>query len=448
MVDNWGNLYSALSIIHFKYGLKIISEPMKIKNLLADLSPESQKENKALFNVLCDKDIERYITNNPYVDRECLVSRIENNFGLSVEWSQKIAVGIIALMGEVYTEKKALLFEDSVDKAEIKLLPTTTHTVASDNSKIMKQKTPSYEQQLIGSGYNHLINGQWDKAMKKFESVIENSTNPRAYVGKMMVTLGIKKENEIPYYKGEFQSNPYWKKVINNATGSYKDKLQRYEREHKTILDRKKQITRIDGKNTLSDYLSETSNGYLSWSEAKKIFAPFIEYLISINANVNNYKYIQVNPDNLCFEDNRLYICNFIDVQSMIQGNSYYVVDGYSAIEVYKSGVRDESSLVYSVAMCLYKSLTGIIPPSALEREENDKLIIPYDIANNLPMEVIKALSSALQIYPNRRTKTLDEIYNSLKVVQTNVPRKASDVGEKSKDNKKKFSLKNIFFKH
>lgn len=48
----------------------------------------------------------------------------------------------------------------------------------------------------------------------------------------------IRKENEIPFCERNFESDPNWIKVKSNATGSYKDRLLRYEREHGSRLNR------------------------------------------------------------------------------------------------------------------------------------------------------------------------------------------------------------------
>lgn len=57
----------------------------------------------------------------------------------------------------------------------------------------------------------------------------------------MMTTLHIRKESEIHLFDREFETDLNWINAKNKATGSYKDKLLRYEREHRTHLSRIKQ---------------------------------------------------------------------------------------------------------------------------------------------------------------------------------------------------------------
>ena len=238
--DKWEKLYAALKDIHCNYGADIVSEPNKVKNLLLDFASGIPNEVKAFSNVICEQDINRYISGGAEIQMEYLVSRIEDNMGLSTEWAQKIAVGIFALLGKTVPLKVQTTQEKK--KPEAQTAPTTvTKTTKTTPPKSKPQKTQSYEQQLISSGYSRLSNGLWDKAMESFDNALRTSSYPRAYVGKMMATLHIRKESEIPLFDREFETDPNWIKAKNNATGSYKDKLLRYEREHRTHLSRIKQ---------------------------------------------------------------------------------------------------------------------------------------------------------------------------------------------------------------
>lgn len=239
MNDKWGKLYAALKDINNNYGADIVSAPNKVKNLLLDFAPSIPNEVKAFSNVICEQDINRYISSGAEMQMDYLVSRIEDNMGLSTEWAQKIAVGVFALLG-----KSVPVIEQTTQekkKSGPQTAPTTVTKTTKTPPKSKPQKTQSYEQQLISSGYSRLSNGLWDKAMESFDNALRTSSYPRAYVGKMMATLHIRKESEIPLFDREFETDPNWIKAKNNATGSYKDKLLRYEREHRTHLSRIKQ---------------------------------------------------------------------------------------------------------------------------------------------------------------------------------------------------------------
>lgn len=239
MNDKWEKLYAALKDINNNYGADIVSAPNKVKNLLLDFAPGIPNEVKTFSNVICEQDINRYISSGAEIQMDYLVSRIEDNMGLSAEWAQKIAVGIFALL-----DKSVPVIEQTTQekkKTEPQTAPTTVTKTTKTPPKSKPQKTQSYEQQLISSGYSRLSTGLWDKAMESFDNALRTSSYPKAYVGKMMATLHIRKESEIPLSDREFETDTNWIKAKNNATGSYKDKLLRYEREHRAHLSRIKQ---------------------------------------------------------------------------------------------------------------------------------------------------------------------------------------------------------------
>lgn len=237
--DKWEKLYAALNDIRINYGVEIVSEPNKVKNFLLDFAPGIPNEVKAFSNVICEQDINRYISSGVEIQMEYLVSRIEDNMGLSTEWAQKIATGVFALLGKTIPVSVQSVPEKK--KSEPQAAPATVTNTTKAPPKSKPQKTQSYEQQLISSGYSRLSNGLWDKAMESFDNALRTSSYPRAYVGKMMATLHIMKESEIPLFDREFETDPNWIKAKNSATGSYKDKLLRYEREHRIHLNRIKQ---------------------------------------------------------------------------------------------------------------------------------------------------------------------------------------------------------------
>lgn len=268
MNDKWGKLYAALKDINNNYGADIVSAPNKVKNLLLDFAPGIPNEVKAFSNVICEQDINRYISSGAEIQMDYLVSRIEDNMGLSTEWAQKIAVGVFALLG-----KSVPVIEQTTQekkKSGTQTAPITVTKTTKTPPKSKPQKTQSYEQQLISSGYSRLSNGLWDKAMESFDNALRTSSYPRAYVGKMMATLHIRKESEIPFFDREFETEPNWIKAKNNATGSYKDKLLRYEREHRTHLSRIKQSKQSKPVQTTSTHKQVVQSPQTSTTDKKK----------------------------------------------------------------------------------------------------------------------------------------------------------------------------------
>lgn len=78
---------------------------------------------------------------------EYLVSRIEDNMGLSTEWAQKIAEGVLALLGKTVPVIVQTTQEKKKSESQTAYTIVTKTTKNPTNSK--PQKTQSYEQQKL-----------------------------------------------------------------------------------------------------------------------------------------------------------------------------------------------------------------------------------------------------------------------------------------------------------
>lgn len=154
---------------------------------------------------------------------------------------------------------------------------------------------------------------------------------------------------------------------------------------------------------SLRDYLLIQPDGRLDCSKTIDLFLPFIASLIDHNQTFG----VDICPGNIFYSYSTNSI--FLNNPSSLQIN-----EGYSALETHEKGVRDEKATVYSVAACIFRTLVGSNPPSAPSRKVNDALMIPYDIAENIQIDVIKALGKALQLTPDNRTQNLSELFEML----------------------------------
>ncbi len=238
--SNWIEVFNALDFIYKNYSTNIVKEPIKIKTLLMDLAPNSKKEVNVFSNVICEYEINRYISNATEIEMNYLVSIIECNMGLSTDWAKKIAIGILKLTGGK-THELSETKDISIDSKIVEMIEDTksSQAILSTPKKYKTQKDQSYRK-LIDNGYSRLSNGQWDKAVESFERVLSISPYPRAYIGKMMAMLRIKNENEIPKLTYDIESDTNWILAMKYSTGSYRDKLQRYAREHKNNMNNKR----------------------------------------------------------------------------------------------------------------------------------------------------------------------------------------------------------------
>ncbi len=94
---------------------------------------------------------------------------------------------------------------------------------------------------------------------------------------------------------------------------------------------------------------------------------------------------------------------------------------GYAPAELSsaKTGISAKAD-VYSLAAVLYKMLTGITPPSATERMENDTLRDPSAVSKTkISNGAENAILNALAVYPDQRTESVDAFLAQLQNDET-----------------------------
>ena len=211
-----------------------------------------------------------------------------------------------------------------------------------------------------------------------------------------------------------------------------KDPIDRYENAYEMICDIESVVEdpNVIFKYPLSlrEYLLRLPKGYLSYKRTLGLFLPFLDSLIETNQNKN----IDLCPDNIYY----LCIKNKLVFDKEV---AQEINIGYSAIETHKRKIRNETAIVYSIAACMYRTLVGCNPPSAVDRELDDKLLIPNEIADNIPSCVIRALAGALKVHPNDRTKTILEFRQELSVEEKNAENTCDDSLESFMDNSEIF---------
>ena len=161
----------------------------------------------------------------------------------------------------------------------------------------------------------------------------------------------------------------------------------------------------------LREYLLRNENGNIPWDRARLMFMPVLTTLENLHAN--GIIHGSLTPDNLVLcRDGKVRLSPFTiqescDIRSALEFNS---CDGYTAIEQYDNNHKIcPATDIYGFSACIYRALVGTNPPSAQSREANDKLMIPNSIAETIPMHVIKTIGNGMQIYPEKRIKTIPE---------------------------------------
>lgn len=160
----------------------------------------------------------------------------------------------------------------------------------------------------------------------------------------------------------------------------------------------------------LREYLLRNENGYISWDTARLMFMPVLTTIEALH--VNDIVHGSITPDNMVLcRDGKVRLGVFSIQEAADSASEFEFIDnpGYTALEQYDNSHKiGPATDIYAFSACIYRALVGTNPPDAQSRETNDKLMIPNSIAEHIPMHVIKALGSGLQVYPEKRIKDIN----------------------------------------
>jgi len=171
----------------------------------------------------------------------------------------------------------------------------------------------------------------------------------------------------------------------------------------------------VDGL-TLKEYLLD--KGKLSWEQTLHLFMPVMDALRAVHKAGMLHR--DISPDNiyLC-QDNRIKLLDFGSARFALGGHSrslsVVVKPGYAPEEQYRTkGKQGSWTDVYSVAASMYRCVTGLVPPEALDRLDVDELIKPSLLGVKISAVAEKALMSALAIKAENRTQTIEALQKHL----------------------------------
>lgn len=170
-----------------------------------------------------------------------------------------------------------------------------------------------------------------------------------------------------------------------------------------------------DGK-TLREFLLEQETGYISWDDARILFMPVLSALGELH--YAGIIHGGICPETLIIDKNgkiRITGYSIEEVRRQKSTMECELFDGYAAVEQYGfSDGLSTSTDIYAFSAVLYRALIGSVPMSSASRLTNDKLMIPGKFAEQLPAYVINALVNGLQILPDDRTVTAEELRDEL----------------------------------
>ncbi len=163
---------------------------------------------------------------------------------------------------------------------------------------------------------------------------------------------------------------------------------------------------------SLRDYLLNSKTGYLAWEQARQLLMPILSTLGTLHSSGIIHR--GISPSTLIISnDGKIKITGFCigAARTARSDLNSQLADGYAAIEQYGfNSSQGTWTDIYSFAAVLYRTLIGSDPISAKERMSNDRLMVPGKFAEALPAYVINGLINALQILPEDRTRTVEQL--------------------------------------
>ena len=124
-----------------------------------------------------------------------------------------------------------------------------------------------------------------------------------------------------------------------------------------------------------------------------------------------------ISPDNIILmPDGKLKLLDFGSARSVQDGKSMTVMlkTGFSPVEQYQSKGQDAYTDVYALAATIYYCLTGVVPPSAVNRLDKDTLVGPNQHGAKLTPQQEKALLEGMNVQPKHRPQSMQAFADML----------------------------------
>lgn len=159
------------------------------------------------------------------------------------------------------------------------------------------------------------------------------------------------------------------------------------------------------------------SGGRMSWDEARPLFMPLFAALSAVHSA--GIYHLGICPENILLgSDGRPHFQNFLVPEAHMVGTDLkpQLMAGYAAPEQYELEQRYTAATdVYGMAATIFAVLTGSPPADGAARaRESADLLMPADVAKELPPHVKTALFHALQVSPDKRIPTVDQLRERL----------------------------------
>ena len=180
----------------------------------------------------------------------------------------------------------------------------------------------------------------------------------------------------------------------------------------------------IDGIN-FKNYI-KNQGGKISYDDALRILLPVMEALADVHKEGVIHR--DVTPDNIYIsKNNEIKLLDFGSARYSL-GDKSRCLDvilkaGYAPKEQYiRKGKQGPFTDIYSLAVCFYASITGYLPPEALERIENDEIIPIAARGIHIPEYMENAIMKGLEVNAQDRFQSMEEFTAALMTEPGSIP--------------------------
>lgn len=185
----------------------------------------------------------------------------------------------------------------------------------------------------------------------------------------------------------------------------------------------------VDGI-TFKEYIARRG-GKVRWDEAEGILSFVADALRAVHSHGLLHR--DVSPDNIYItESKQIKLLDFgaarLALEAQNRGFSVVLKHGYAPAEQYKTnGSQGPWTDIYALAATYYTSVTGKLPPDALDRLERDTLVPPSELGADMPRGKEKALLKALAVHEADRFQRVEDFVAALKAPESPAPAEAPE---------------------
>lgn len=164
--------------------------------------------------------------------------------------------------------------------------------------------------------------------------------------------------------------------------------------------------------------IMKASGGKIAADQLLPAVKPVIEALSEVHKNGLIHR--DISPDNIMrLKSGQMKLLDFGAARDFVQNDekslSVLLKPGYAPEEQYRTkGSQGPWSDVYALAGTIYKCLTGVTPPEALERLRKDELKRPSELGVPLNLNRENAIMKALAVLAEDRFQTVDDFKAAL----------------------------------